>query len=148
VIRVRAGQRPFMRKNLPDYAPPWIQAISMRAESSHREVRYARCEDKPALIWLASQRAVEYHVTLGTAGHLDRPSCLVPGIGPPAAGESGRAAAAARPVREALSGAGLAGAVKTGGARGVHVCVPVQEPVSADDAAAATRALVGAPVNS
>ena len=113
----------------------------MWAESSHREVRYALCEDKPTLIWFANQRAVEYHVTLGTAGHLDRPSYLVLDIDPPAAGEFGRAVAAARLVREALSGAGLAGAVKTSGAKGVHVYVPVQESVSADDAAAATRAL-------
>jgi hypothetical protein len=69
VIRVRAGQRPFMQKNVPDYAPPWIRTVSMWAESSHREVRYALCEDKPTLIWFANQRAVEYHVTLGTAGH-------------------------------------------------------------------------------
>src|SRR3984957_627233 len=140
VIRVRAGQRPFMQKNLPDYAPPWIRTVTMWAESSRREVRYALCEDKPTLIWFANQRAVEYHVTLGTAGHLDRPSYLVLDIDPPAAGEFGRAVAAARLVREALSGAGLAGAVKTSGAKGVHVYVPVQEPVSADDAAAAPRA--------
>ena len=141
VIRVRAGQRPFMQKNVPDYAPPWIKTVSMWAESSHREVRYALCEDKPTLIWFANQRAVEYHVTLGTAGHLDRPSYLVLDIDPPAAGEFGKAVAAARLVREALSGAGLAGAVKTSGAKGVHIYVPVQESVSADDAAAATRAL-------
>src|ERR1700691_5391535 len=56
VIRVRAGQRPFMQKNVPDYAPPWIKTVSMWAESSHREVRYALCEDKPTLIWFANQR--------------------------------------------------------------------------------------------
>src|SRR5579862_3341267 len=141
VIRVRAGQRPFMQKNVPDYAPPWIKTVSMWAESSHRQVRYALCEDKPTQIWFANQRAVEYHVTLGTAGHLDRPSYLVLDIDPPAAGEFGRAVAAANLVREALSGAGLAGAVKTSGAKGVHIYVPVNESVSADDAAAATRAL-------
>src|ERR1700729_3936155 len=118
VIRVRAGQRPFMQKNVPDYAPPWIKTVSMWAESSHREVRDALCEDKPTLIWFANQRAVEYHVTLGTAGHLDRPSYLVLDIDPPDAGEFGRAVAAARLVREALSAAGLAGAGKNNGAQG------------------------------
>jgi bifunctional non-homologous end joining protein LigD len=49
VIRVRAGQRPFMRKNVPDYAPPWIKTVSVRAESSHREVRYALCGLRPFL---------------------------------------------------------------------------------------------------
>jgi DNA ligase D-like protein (predicted polymerase) len=141
VIRVRAGQRPFMQKNLPDYAPPWIRTVTMWAESSHREVRYALVADKPTLIWFANQRAVEYHVTLGTAEHLDRPSYLVLDIDPPTAGEFGRAVAAAKLVREALSGAGLAGAVKTSGAMGVNIYVPVGDGVAADDAAAATRAL-------
>src|ERR1700751_6411285 len=57
VIRVREGQRPFMQKNLPDYAPPWIRTVSMWAESSHREVRYALCEDRPPRSWLANQPA-------------------------------------------------------------------------------------------
>src|SRR5271154_2485623 len=96
VIRVRAGQRPFMQKNLPDYAPLWIRTVTMWAESSHREVRYALCEDKATLIWFANQRAVEYHVTLGTAEHLDRPSYLVLDIDPAAGGEFGRAVAAAK----------------------------------------------------
>jgi bifunctional non-homologous end joining protein LigD len=57
VVRVRAGQRPFMQKNVPDYAPPWIKTVSVWAESSHREVRYALCEDKQTLLWFANQRA-------------------------------------------------------------------------------------------
>ncbi|MGO9193909.1 MAG: ATP-dependent DNA ligase, partial [Streptosporangiaceae bacterium] len=83
VIRVRAGQRPFMQKNLPDYAPPWIRSVTMWAESSRREVRYPLCDDWRTLLWLANQRAVEYHPTLGLAGHLDRPSYLVLDIDPP-----------------------------------------------------------------
>ena len=47
--------------------------------------------------------------------------------------------AAARLVRQALTDVGLAGAVKTSGAKGVHVYVPIE--ASADDAAAATRAI-------
>ena len=67
VIRVRAGQQPFMQKNLPDYAPPWIGSVTLWAESSRREVRYALCDDRRTLLWLANQRAVEYHPTLGLA---------------------------------------------------------------------------------
>jgi hypothetical protein len=83
-----------MQKNVPGYAPPWIRTVSVRAESSHREVRYALCEDKATLTWFANQRAVEYHVTLGTAAHPGRPSCLVLDIDPPTAGEFGKAVTA------------------------------------------------------
>ena len=32
VIRVRAGQQPFMQKNVPDYAPPWIRTVTISEE--------------------------------------------------------------------------------------------------------------------
>src|SRR6266705_1899633 len=119
VIRVRAGQQPFMQKNLPDYAPPWVRSFTMWAESSRREVRYPLCDDWRTLLWLANQRAVEYHPTLSLAGHPDRPSHLVLDIDPPPGGPFGQAVAAATLIRQALSECGLAGAVKTSGAKGV-----------------------------
>ena len=139
VIRVRAGQRPFMQKNLPDYAPPWIRSVTMWAESSRREVRYPLCDDWRTLLWLANQRAVEYHPTLGLAGHLDRPSYLVLDIDPPPGGPFGQAVAAARLIHQALTDAGLSGAVKTSGSKGLHVYVPVD--ASSEEAAAVTRAV-------
>jgi len=139
VIRVRAGQQPFMQKNVPDYAPPWIRTVTMWAESSKREVRYALCDDRRTLLWFANQRAVEYHPTLGLAGRLDRPSYLVLDIDPPSGGEFGHAVAAARLVRQALDQVGLAGAVKTSGSKGVHVYVPIE--AGSEEAAAATRAI-------
>jgi len=139
MIRVRAGQQPFMQKNVPDYAPPWIQTVTLWAESSKREVRYALCNDRRTLLWFANQRAVEYHPTLFLAGHMDRPTYLVMDIDPPSGGEFSHAVAAAKLVRQALADLGLAGAVKTSGAKGVHVYVPIE--ASGDDAAAATRAI-------
>jgi bifunctional non-homologous end joining protein LigD len=139
VIRVRAGQKPFMQKNVPDYAPDWIKTVSLWAQSSSREVRYALCDDEQTLIWFGNQRAVEYHPTLSLAGSLDRPSYLILDIDPPSASDFAGARAAAFLVRDALSDLGLTGAVKTSGSKGVHIYVPVD--ASAEDAAAATRAI-------
>ncbi len=140
VIRVRAGQRPFMQKNLADYAPPWIRFVTLWAESSRREVRYALCDDWRTLLWFANQRAVEYHPTLALASQLDRPTQVILDIDPPEGGPFRRVVAAALLVRQALVDAGLAGAVKTSGSKGVHVYVPV-EGATSEEAAAATRAL-------
>lgn len=146
VIRALRGQKPFMQKNVPKYAPDWVETVSMWAESSQREVSYALCNDRRTLLWFANQRAVEYHPTLIRGDHWDRPTHLVLDIDPPRevdppAGHGfGRAVAAALLVRQALSEAGLAGAVKTSGAKGVHVFVPVAE-ASLEEAAAVTRAV-------
>jgi bifunctional non-homologous end joining protein LigD len=138
VIRVRGGQQPFMQKNVPDYAPAWMHTMTLWAESSKRYVRYALCDDRRTLIWFANQRAVEYHPTLSLASHLGRPTYLVLDIDPPS-GEFRQAVAAAHLVRQALTDSGLAGAVKTSGAKGLHVYVPIS--ADGEEAAAATRAI-------
>jgi DNA ligase D-like protein (predicted polymerase) len=140
VIRVRPGQPPFMQKNLPSYAPDWIRVVRVWAEASKREVSYALCDDRRTLLWFANQRAVEYHPTLVRADSWDRPSYLVLDIDPPSAEDFDSAVSAARLVREVLADAGLAGAVKTSGAKGLHVFVPVTG-ATIEDVAAATRAL-------
>jgi bifunctional non-homologous end joining protein LigD len=140
VIRVLRGQQPFMQKNLPKYAPDWLPRVALWAESSHRQVSYALCEDRRSLLWFANQRAVEYHPTLVRAARWDVSDRLILDIDPPPGDAFGTAVAAARLVRQALDDVGMAAAVKTSGAKGLHVVVPLRD-TSVDDVAAATRAL-------
>jgi len=141
VIRVRPGQAPFMQKNVPKYTPPWVPTVSLWAESSRRQVSYALCNDRRTLMWFANQRAVEYHPTLSRVDNPGRPTYLVLDIDPPDGGAFTLAVRAAWLVRQALADAGLAGAVKTSGSKGVHVLVPVDASAGIEDVAAATRAL-------
>ena len=141
VVRVLRGQAPFMQKNVPAYAPDFVRTVTVWAESSHREVAYALCDDRQTLLWFANQRAVEYHPTLMRAGQWDNPEVMVLDIDPPSGEDFGQAVAAAMLVRSALESAGLAGAVKTSGAKGVHVFVPLAPGQASADAAAATRAI-------
>jgi bifunctional non-homologous end joining protein LigD len=158
VIRVLRGQAPFMQKNLPSYAPPWIRVARIWAEASKREVSYALCDDRRTLMWFANQRAVEYHPGLvrvlpearegdvvpearkAETVRWDHPAYLVIDIDPPSGDAFGLAVQAALLVRQVLAQAGLEGAVKTSGAKGVHVFVPVTG-TTMEDSAAATRAL-------
>ncbi len=141
VIRVHRGQEPFMQKNLPNYAPGWIGRVTSWAESSKREVTYALCNDRRTLLWFANQRAVEYHPALTTAALSDRVTHLVLDLDPPRADDFSMAVRAAHLVRQALADAGLAGVVKTSGAKGVHVFVPIAGGALVEEAATATRAL-------
>ena len=141
VIRVHRGQEAFMQKNVPKYTPDWVETVEFWAETSKREVSYALCNDRRTLLWFANQRAVEYHPTLVTADHPDHVTHLVLDLDPPEGDGFAMAVAAAHLVRQALADAGLEGAVKTSGAKGVHVFVPVDDELSLEDAAAATRAI-------
>jgi DNA ligase D-like protein (predicted polymerase) len=140
VLRVLRGREPFMQKNVPKYTPDWVATSTMWAEASHREVRYALCNDWRTLLWLANQRAVEYHPTLGLADNVYLPTHLVLDLDPPD-DDFAKVVAVAHLVRQALADNGLAGAVKTSGAKGLHVFVPIDDSAPVDDVAAATRAL-------
>jgi DNA ligase D len=141
VVRVHRGQAPFMQKNVPKYTPPWVPTVSLWAEASKRDVSYALCNDRRTLLWFANQRAVEYHPTLIRTDRRDHPTHLVLDLDPPSSDGFSLAVQAAHLVRQALADAGLKGAVKTSGAKGVHVFVPIEAPATVDDVAAATRAL-------
>jgi bifunctional non-homologous end joining protein LigD len=140
VVRVLRGQDRFMQKNLPKYTPDWVQRVAVWAEASHREVSYGLCNDRRTLLWFGNQLAVEYHPTLMLAGQ-HHPTHLIMDLDPPEGGAFALAVGAARLVRQVLTDAGMDGAVKTSGSKGVHVFVPLEKDAPVEDVAAATRAI-------
>jgi DNA ligase D-like protein (predicted polymerase) len=141
VIRVHRGQEAFMQKNVPSYAPDWVRTVELWAEASRRNVAYALCDDRRTLLWFANQRAVEYHPALVRADRLDHVTDLVLDLDPPEGAGFAAVVEVAHAVRAVLEEAGLAGAVKTSGSKGVHVFVPVDAATGSEDVAAAARAL-------
>lgn len=139
VIRARPGQRPFMQKNLPDYAPEWIPHTDVWSEASHRTVHYPLCEDRRTLLWLANQRAIEYHPAL--VDNNGRQSELIIDLDPPEGADFDAVIMVAAAVHEVLDRCQLQAAVKTSGSKGVHIVVPVDASHTVTDIAAATRAL-------
>ena len=140
VKRVRRGQAPFMQRNVSKGAPDWVRTVPVWSEGSHREIAQVLCDDRRTLLWLANQRAVEFHVPFFRTGD-DGPTGLVLDLDPPEGADFGVVVRAAQLVRRAREDAGLTGAVKTSGSKGVHVVVPVRG-APFEDVAAATRALV------
>jgi DNA ligase D-like protein (predicted polymerase) len=139
VVRVRPGSAPFMQKNISKGTPDWVRTVTVWSEASHREVHQVLCDDRRTLLWLANQRAVEYHVPFFRVGEHE-PTGLVLDLDPPEGADFDVVVRTAHLVRQALAEAGLAGAVKTSGAKGLHVVVPIRG-AAPEDAAAATRAL-------
>jgi bifunctional non-homologous end joining protein LigD len=141
VIRVHRGQEAFMQKNLPSYTPDWVARVTMWAESSKRDVTYALCNDLRSLLWFGNQRAVEYHPALIRVDDPEHMTHLILDIDPPHADAFALAVQAARVVRQVLVDEGLDAVIKTSGAKGLHIFVPIDSSVSIDAAAAATRAI-------
>ncbi|MDP9390257.1 MAG: ATP-dependent DNA ligase [Actinomycetota bacterium] len=139
IKRVRPGAAPFMQKNVMKGAPEWVRTVTVWSEGAHREVRQVLCDDRRTLLWLANQRAVEFHVPFTRVGEHE-PTGLVLDLDPPEGADFAAVVAVAHVVRRALVDAGLAGAVKTSGSKGLHVVVPLAG-AGPEDTAAANRAL-------
>jgi bifunctional non-homologous end joining protein LigD len=139
VKRVRAGAEPFIQRDVPKGAPDWVRTVATWSDRARREVHQVLVDDRRTLLWLANQRAVEYHVPFSRVGE-EQPTGLVLDLDPPDGADFAVVVRAAQLVRRALTDAGLSGAVKTSGSKGVHIVVPVTG-TSPEDAAAATRAL-------
>lgn len=139
IKRVRPGSAPFMQKNVSKGAPDWVPTVTVWSEAAHREVHQVLCDDRRTLLWLANQRAVEFHVPFSRVGEHE-PTGLVLDLDPPEGAGFDVVVRTAHLVRRALAGTGLAGAVKTSGAKGLHVVVPIRG-APFEDVAAATRAL-------
>ena len=130
-----------MQKNLPSYTPSWVQRVTMWAESSKRDVTYALCNDQRTLLWFGNQRAVEYHPALVRVDNPDHMTHMVLDLDPPHGDAFAAAVRAARAVRQVLIDEGLDAVIKTSGAKGLHIFVPIDSSVSMDAVAAATRAI-------
>jgi bifunctional non-homologous end joining protein LigD len=141
VLRVLRGQKPFLQTTLPKYRPDWVRTATVWAETSQRDVSYALCNDRRTLLWFANQRAVEYHPALVRAGDWTHPTHLILDLDPPAEDGFAAAVGTAKLVRRALADSGLAGVVKTSGAKGLHIFVPIDDSAPIEDVAGATRAL-------
>jgi bifunctional non-homologous end joining protein LigD len=141
VIRMMRGQDSFMQKNVPKYTPDWVETVTWWAETSKRDVSYALCNDRRTLLWFANQRAIEYHPALVKVAKPDRITHLVLDLDPPEGSDFAHVVAVAHLVRQALADLDLGGALKTSGAKGLHIFVPIDADPPPEDAAAAVRAI-------
>jgi bifunctional non-homologous end joining protein LigD len=115
----------YYQKEAPKHAPSWIRTVTIRAESAGRDVRYIVCGDRRTVSWLGNQAAIEFHPALIRTSRLDRPDIMVFDLDPPD-GAFVEAAEVARVVHDVLDGHGLPHGLKTSGAKGLHVFVPLE----------------------
>ncbi|MDR6224442.1 non-homologous end-joining DNA ligase [Desmospora profundinema] len=112
----------FYQKNAPSHIPDWMPV------SESGKIRYMRLEDTAGLIYLGNLACLEYHLSFDRITHPDQPSDLVFDIDPSQRGRVGfqQSMETALLTRETLRSLGLDGVVKTSGATGLQIYVPLK----------------------
>lgn len=116
----------FYQKNVPAGAPDWITTFPVPTENEKRVINYIICNDLPTLIWLVNSGAIELHPWLSRITSLDYPDFAVFDLDPDPPSGLEEAKKVALTLRALLLPLGLDLRVKTSGATGLHVYVPLK----------------------
>lgn len=109
----------FYQKNAPDHRPDWIET------KDDGEVEYVLLNNAPTLIWLANLACVELHVSFNTIHQPMRPTELVFDLDP-SIPDFSRVVELALLIRNLLHQLNLDGIVKTSGASGLQIYIPLE----------------------
>ncbi|OGL12387.1 MAG: DNA ligase D [Candidatus Rokubacteria bacterium RIFCSPLOWO2_02_FULL_73_56] len=114
----------FFQKDAPGWAPAWVRTERIHAGDAGRDIAHLVVDDRESLRWVVNLGAIPLHVWASRVGALDRPDWLVLDLDPKGAPFTDvvRVAQALRRLLEALE---LPSHVKTSGATGLHILLPL-----------------------
>ncbi|HEX5468456.1 MAG TPA: non-homologous end-joining DNA ligase [Gaiellaceae bacterium] len=121
-----AGQG-FFQKQAPRGMPGWIRTRQFRTfprEGGSRLVDFPRVNSRDALLWMVQMHCIDMNAWYSRVDKPDRPDFVLFDLDPPDDGFT-LAVRVAHLVREALEALDLRSYVKTSGADGIHVLVPI-----------------------
>ena len=130
----------FFEKELAKSAPAWLH----RGTLAHRsgDTVYPIIDDSTGLAWIAQQAALEVHVPqwrFGTDGKPGPANRLVFDLDPGEGVSMATLCEVAHAVRELMDDIGLRVYPLTSGSKGLHLYVPLAEPVRSDGVAVLAR---------
>ena len=118
----------FYQKSCPDYAPEWVKT------SVYGETNYILLDSLSTLIWLATQAALEFHVTFNTIERGDNPTYLVFDLDPGKGQSFEDVIEVGLRVHETLEALSIKSFAKTSGATGLQIYIPVNSKYNYDQA--------------
>ena len=120
----------FYEKRCPAHRPDWVQTTPVWSEDRRERIDYCLADDLPTLIWLANLADIELHTSLSRAPDLDIPTSLVFDLDPGAPAGIKECCRVALWIRELFDTLDLVTVVKTSGAKGLHVHLPLNTHVT------------------
>src|ERR687898_1326504 len=126
----------YFQKQAPKGMPSWIPTRSYRTyprEGGSRLVDFPLVNSPEALLWMGQMNCIDMNAWYSRVDKPHRPDFVLFDLDPPEGGFA-LAIEVAHLIRELLKELGLEGHVKTSGADGIHVLVPVTRRSTHDSA--------------
>src|SRR3989442_1510687 len=116
------GGESFFQKNRPDWAPDWIEHVTLGKEGKD----FVIATEDASLVWLANLAWIELHQMHSRAPHFDEPDYIVYDLDPPEDFKLAQVAELALGFKEHLESFGYYPFVKTTGRKGLHVLARIE----------------------
>ncbi|MDH3744124.1 MAG: DNA ligase D [Acidobacteriota bacterium] len=114
----------FFQKNAPGFVPEWIRTEPVWTEDEENENNYLICNDEQSLRYLVNLGAIPLHIWQSRLQSLQDPDWCVLDLDAKAASFAD-VVTTARTIKRLCDSIGLSCFVKTSGATGMHVLVPL-----------------------
>jgi bifunctional non-homologous end joining protein LigD len=122
-------ERPYFQKQAPKGLPSWVPTRQFQTwprEGESRLVDFVLVNEPAALAWMVQMNCIDMNAWYSRVDRHERPDYVVFDLDPPASRNGfAQAVRVAHLVREALELLELRSYVKTSGADGIHVLVPI-----------------------
>lgn len=109
----------FYQHQAPEHLPDWIQTVMIKS------IRHILCNDRPTLLYMVNLGSIDLHPWLSRRESLDQPDWAVLDLDAKKA-SFGDAVKIARAAGKLLRGIGLRPYLKTSGATGLHIFIPLK----------------------
>ena len=121
--------QPYFAKQAPKGKPPWVPTRQFRTwprEGGSRLVDFALVNEPAAAVWMVQMNCIDMNAWYSRVDKPERPDYVVFDLDPPESRNGfAQAIEVAHLVHEALEQLELRSYVKTSGADGIHVLVPI-----------------------
>jgi bifunctional non-homologous end joining protein LigD len=118
------GGKSFFQKDAPVYVPDWVRTESVSSGDAERDINYFVIDDVESLRYVANLGTIPLHVWSACVSALENPDWMVIDLDPKEA-PFAHVVQVARALKTILDQLELPSYVKTSGATGLHVLIPM-----------------------
>ncbi|MEP7145490.1 MAG: non-homologous end-joining DNA ligase, partial [bacterium] len=126
LVRFPGGiyEEKFFQKNRPDWAPDWIECVTLGSEDT---LDYILATEEATLVWLANLACLEIHQMHSKKPRYEKPDYMVFDLDPPEGYKFEDVVEIALNLKSHLENYGYHTFVKTTGGKGVHIITPIEQ---------------------